>query len=117
MVDSITSFSRSGLRDWLMQRVSAVIIGFYSVFMLIFFLQHAPVNQAAWQALFHHVPMKILTMLTILSVLIHAWIGMWTIYTDYVKCAYVRFSLQLATVLGLLSMVLWCAVILWGGAV
>ena len=34
MVTQITSFGRSGLYDWMMQRVSALVLSFYTVFII-----------------------------------------------------------------------------------
>lgn len=35
MVTTVTSYGRSGLSDWLVQRVSAVILAVYSIFMVL----------------------------------------------------------------------------------
>ncbi|MHC9036599.1 succinate dehydrogenase, hydrophobic membrane anchor protein, partial [Cobetia marina] len=40
MVNNITNFSRSGLSDWVLQRVSAVVLAAYSVFMVGYLLLH-----------------------------------------------------------------------------
>ena len=36
MVTTVTSFGRSGLSDWLVQRVSAIILGAYSIFIVVY---------------------------------------------------------------------------------
>jgi len=38
---------------------------------------------------------KIFTILTLISILVHAWIGLWQVLTDYVKSIALRLSLQL----------------------
>lgn len=114
MVDSITSLSRSGLRDWLLQRVSAVIIVAYVAMIVSFFFMNSPMKMDVWQSFFAHQPVKIATFLALFSVVIHAWVGMWTVYTDYVKCSRIRLFLQVFTIFALLSLVVWGAVILWG---
>lgn len=114
MVDTITSYSRSGLRDWLMQRVTAVIIAAFAVTLLSFMFTHMPLTQTLWQQFFSGLPVKILAFLSALSIVVHAWIGMWTVYTDYVKPAGVRLLLQILTILALMALLVWSAAILWG---
>ena len=114
MVDSITSFSRGGLRDWLLQRVSAVIIAAYVSTVISFFFMHSPMTAETWQGFFAHQPVKIATFLALFSIVIHAWIGMWTVYTDYIKCGCIRLFFQVFTIFALLGLLVWGAVILWG---
>ncbi|MBT7720100.1 MAG: succinate dehydrogenase, hydrophobic membrane anchor protein, partial [Halieaceae bacterium] len=81
MVKSVTSFGRSGLSDWLLQRVSGVILLAYAICLggtLVI-----GVNYAQWQAMFASTGMRVFTLLAILSLAAHAWIGMWAVGTDY----------------------------------
>lgn len=91
MVRSITSFSRNGLLDWLMQRVSAVLIGSYVIFMLGFFLLNSEVTFTEWQQLFSGFWFKIYSLTVLIALVGHIWVGMWTVATDYVKNAWARF--------------------------
>jgi succinate dehydrogenase / fumarate reductase membrane anchor subunit len=91
MVKSITSFSRSGLLDWLMQRVSAVLLASYVIFMLAYFLFNADVSYQEWRGLFSNFWFKIYTLSILLALVGHIWVGMWTVATDYVKNAWARF--------------------------
>ena len=94
MVRSATSYSANGLRDWLVQRVSAVVLAIYSIFLIGFFVLHSPVTYAAWSALFAHTWMKVFTLLTLASLVMHAWVGVWTILTDYIKLPCLRVFLR-----------------------
>ncbi len=91
MVRSITSFSRSGLLDWLAQRVSAVILGSYALFIFGFFLFTSDVDYDLWRGLYSNFFFKIYTLAALLALVAHIWVGMWTVATDYVKNAGVRF--------------------------
>lgn len=104
----------SGLRDWILQRISSVLILIYVGSFYIYFLTTRPVYFAEWYRLHHYLSMKIFTFLVLLSVLIHAWIGLWTVFTDYVKNLAVRFILQVLVILLLLAYVIWGIEILWG---
>ena len=113
MVDTVTSMSRSGLRDWLVQRITAVIIGAYFLFILGYLVAHPGLQYADWHALFGGLAMRALSFLTFLSVVYHAWIGMWTIFTDYIKCPAARLTVTVLTVLALFGYLIWAAEILF----
>lgn len=98
---------RQGIRDWLIQRVTAIIIGLYAIFILSYFLTHPVVDFSGWTALFQHLVMKVATVLTVASILWHAWIGLWTVFTDYVKPAALRLFLEIIVILLLLSYLIW----------
>ena len=114
MVDSVTSVSRNGLRDWLIQRITAVIIGAYFLFLLIYLFLHPGLQYADWHALFANPLMRALSFIAFLGVVYHAWIGMWTILTDYVKPAGLRLVLTVLVILALFGYLIWAAEILWG---
>ena len=110
----VNNVDRSGLRDWLVQRVSAVIIGLYAIYLLVYLFVYQPLYFAQWQSLFNSLWMKIATIIVLLSVLWHAWIGLWTIFTDYVKPKAVRLLLETLVILLLLAYLVWAIEILWG---
>lgn len=91
MVKSITSFSRSGLMDWLAQRVSAVVLGSYAVVMFVYLLATPDLTFDQWQGLFSMFWFKIYTVAALVALVAHIWVGMWTVATDYVKNAWSRF--------------------------
>lgn len=99
--------SRSGLRDWLVQRISAVVIGAYLIFIVAYLLGNQPLYFAEWQTLFASAWLKVATLIVLIAILWHTWIGLWTVLTDYVKNTGMRLALQSAVVILLLSYVLW----------
>lgn len=110
---SATSFSNNGVRDWLVQRVTAVILALYAIFLLGFFIVCGPVTFDAWHLLFSNVAMKVFTFLALLSVLGHAWVGIWTVLTDYIKCSCLRITLEIIVIIALIVYVLWGFQIVW----
>lgn len=114
MVENITSLTRSGVRDWLLQRISAIILALYTFFILGFILWHQPLDYVTWQQLFSSSWVRLFSLLTLLSLLVHTWIGIWTIITDYLKCACMRLAVQILVMLVLLSCFVWGILILWG---
>lgn len=57
--------------------------------------------------------MKIVTFIVLLSILWHAWIGLWTVFTDYVKNRPIRLILEILVSLLLIVYLAWVAEILW----
>lgn len=114
MVKQVMTFGGSGLSDWLIQRISGLVIASYIIFMTAYFLPKGGISYPLWAGLFSHMSMKIYTLMVIMSLAAHAWIGIWTIFTDYVHCACIRLGLMTLVVLSLLALVIWGAVILWG---
>jgi len=119
VVVQVTSFSRSGLSDWLIQRVAGVILLAY--FALIGYVMINGVSYASWQTLHAHSAMRIFTLLAALSFAAHAWIGLWAVFTDYLtermlgpRGNRLRRFCQIASVLTLLSYLLWVVQIIWG---
>ena len=119
MVTSVTSFGRSGLSDWLVQRVSGVILLAY--FICIGATLLGGVDYAQWQAMFELTSMRIFTLLAILSLAAHAWIGMWAVGTDYLterlmgkKGNVLRLAYQIVCSLVIFIYVIWAIQILWG---
>ena len=118
MVKTIQSFTNSGVHDWIWQRVSAVVVAVYAIFILAFLLGHTigasnHLTYLDWSGLFSMLWMKIATVIFVLALIIHAWIGTWTILTDYVHNAIVRNVLLYAFIAGYLIYLIWTINILW----
>lgn len=103
---SATGLTGSGSRDWVVQRISAVVLAAYSLVMLGWFLTHQATFEL-WQGFMLSLPMRLFTLLMILALVGHAWVGMWTVLTDYVKSNGLRFVLQSAMILAVLVYLFW----------
>ena len=121
MVTQVTSFSRNGLSDFIVQRVTAYILAAYTVFLVGYLLIQGDISYADWQSLFAQTWMQIFTLLALLSTCAHAWIGMWTIGTDYIREHYfgsgangIRLIYQVVCILTLASYLIWGVKILCG---
>jgi len=121
MVTSVTNLSRSGLYDWMAQRVSAVLLAAYTLFLLGYFLANPDLTYEQWTGLFSQNWMRIFSLLTLVALAVHAWVGMWTISTDYLTpmamgkaATIVRFLFQVACGLLMFVLFVWGVQILWG---
>lgn len=102
MIRNVTNLSRSGLSDWIIQRLSAVLLAAFTIFLVVFLLSNPGLQYEQWQALFSQGWVKIFTLLTLLSLVGHAWVGLWTVATDYIKPAFIRFLFLLVVGITLL---------------
>lgn len=114
MVTSVTSFGRSGLYDWMIQRVTAFILAIYTVFMIGYLAFGAELTYEMWSGLFEGTAMRIFTLLALLSFAAHVWIGMWSVSTDYIKPTGMRFVFQAGCGLLTFIYVVWGVQVLWG---
>lgn len=121
MVTNVTNLSRSGLYDWMAQRVSAVVLAAYTLFLLGYVLFNPGMTYLEWHGLFSNNPMRIFSLLALVALGAHAWVGMWTISTDYLTpmalgkwATAVRFLFQAACGIAMFAFFVWGVQILWG---
>lgn len=114
MVNRIVTGAHYGLRDWLVQRVTAVVMAFYAVVVVVMLLLQPSFGYDTWAGLFSGNLMRTFSMLFLLSLFYHAWIGVRDIVMDYVKPAFVRLLIHVVVILALILYVIWSMQILWG---
>lgn len=114
MVSNASALGRNGIHDFVLVRATAIIITLYVLYMVGFVAMSGTLTYEAWTGFFHSSFTKVFTLLSLISILIHAWIGMWQVLTDYVKPLAVRMVLQLIIVAALLVYVIYGFVVLWG---
>ncbi len=114
MVTNVTSLTGNGLKDWLIQRVTALYFAVYSLYLLAFLIMHPQLEYSEWYALFHCGIFQVASVCALLMLTLHAWIGLWTVTTDYLKSTPVRLSVQVLVFLLLLAQFFWGLMIVWG---
>lgn len=114
MVDRVVVGAHYGLRDWLIQRVSAVLMALCSVALVVYLLLQPRLDYDVWIALFSSLPMRSLTLLFLINLFYHAWIGVRDVVMDYVKPAGARLVMHVLVILALLLYTIWSVQILWG---
>lgn len=114
MVNRVVTGAHYGLRDWLIQRVTAVVMALGSLAMGCYLLLHPHPGYDRWIALFSSQSVRAFALLFLFSLFYHAWIGIRDIVMDYVKPAGVRLVIHVLVVLALLLYAIWSVQILWG---
>ncbi len=102
-----------GLRDWLVQRVTATLMALYTLVLLVQVLLPGPMGYDKWAGIFAAQWMKFLTFAVIFALAWHAWVGVRDIWMDYVKPVGTRLALHVAALVWLAGCVGWALQVLW----
>lgn len=110
----IVTGAHYGLRDWLAQRVTALLMALFTLLIVLrLVFSRGPVRYELWAGLFSSQWMKTITFTVILALLYHAWVGMRDIWMDYIKPVGLRLSLQVFSIVWLLGCAGWAIQVLW----
>lgn len=102
-----------GLRDWLSQRVTAVLMALFTLIVLVQVLMPGPMGYDKWAGIFAAQWMKVLTFVVIVSLLVHVWVGMRDVWMDYIKPVGLRLVLEVGTLVWLVGCAGWALQVLW----
>ena len=100
-----------GLRDWLAQRITSLVMAVFTVAVQVLF--GGRVDYYRWSAIFAQQWMKVLTFVTVVSLLWHVWVGMRDIWMDYVQPLGIRLALEVLTIVWLVGCAGWAIQVLW----
>jgi succinate dehydrogenase / fumarate reductase membrane anchor subunit len=114
VVNRVVTGAHYGLRDWLIQRITAVVMVVYCAVLAGYLLLGPQLNYDYWTALYSSQVVRTFTLLFLISLFYHAWIGIRDIVMDYVKPAGVRLVIHVLVILALLVYMIWSVQILWG---
>ena len=114
MVNRIVVGAHYGLRDWLAQRVTAVVMLVYVVGLVALLLSASGTGYEGWKALFQQTWVRVFSTVTVIAVLYHAWVGVRDIWMDYVQPVGIRLTLHVLTILWLVGCFVYATKVLWG---
>jgi succinate dehydrogenase / fumarate reductase membrane anchor subunit len=98
----------------MIQRVTAVVLAAYTFFLIGYFILNPDLTYSQWSSFFELTSVRIFSLMALLSFGAHAWVGLWTISTDYIKATIFRFIFQALSGLVMFIYVVWGVQILWG---
>jgi succinate dehydrogenase / fumarate reductase membrane anchor subunit len=113
MVKRIVVGAHYGLRSWVVQRVTAVVVASYTVYLLVVLALQPQLDFIAWRSVFSHTWMRVPTFVCLLAVYMHAWVGVRDIFMDYVKPTTLRLALLALVAVALFAYTAWTVQILW----
>ena len=100
----------TGLRAWLVQRVSALYLLGFILYFIAYFLFAGPGDYDAWRSHVAQPWVQLLVLAAFVALLLHAWVGLRDVMLDYVKPAAAR-AVALPLVAGaLIAIGLWVMV-------
>ncbi|WP_334133670.1 succinate dehydrogenase, hydrophobic membrane anchor protein [Tepidimonas sp.] len=103
-----------GLRDWLVQRVTAVLMALFTVVLLAqVLLTSGPLGYEGWAGIFAAPWMKFLTFAVVVALTWHTWVGVRDIWMDYIKPVGLRLALHVLTLVWLVGCTGWAFQVLW----
>ena len=106
--------ARAGLYAWLAQRISALYIAGFSLFVTLRLLMYPIDGYDAWRAWLSGGAVRLALAVFLIAVFVHAWVGMRSVWMGYLRSSAWRFSISMLTGLGLLALVLWSAqIVFW----
>ncbi len=121
MVKQVTALGRNGVADFIIQRFSAVVLLAFIGYVGGVLILNPEIDYASWKQVFEPTWMKVLSLLAILSLAAHAWIGWWAVLSDYVtermmgaKATVLRVVAQLVGFFILVFYTVWAFQIFWG---
>ena len=101
--------------------MSAVVLGLYALCVVSWLLLNPQASYEELGRYFGSLPMRLFSTLALFSLLAHAWIGMWTVGTDYIRklmfgkyATLFRLTYQMLVSLILASYIIWGLAIVWG---
>ncbi len=113
MVNRVITGAHYGFRDWLAQRISAVVMAVYTILLVLALIAVSPNTHDAWRGLFAQGWMRFATFIFFVALVYHVWIGIRDIFMDYVKPTGTKLVLHSIVVLLLVGYLGWAAQILW----
>jgi succinate dehydrogenase / fumarate reductase membrane anchor subunit len=103
-----------GLGAWLLQRLTAVVMAVYTIFLVGLAIWWAPQGYADYKAMFSGQFIRLFTMFFIISLLYHAWVGVRDIVMDYIKPTGIRLTITTVVGAAIVFYLIWSVSILWG---
>ena len=104
-----------GLRDWLSQRVTAVLMALFTVVVLAqVIFTSGPIGYDRWASIFSAQWMKVLTFSVIVALVWHVWVGVRDVWMDYIKPVGLRLALHLFTIVWLVGCLIYSIKVVWG---
>jgi len=101
-----------GVGSFLGQRITSVVLVIW-VLLIGLSLLSGSLSYDTWAAMFAPLWMKVISLIALLSLFYHAWVGVRNIWMDYVTPVWARLLLQSITVLWLIGCAVWSVQILW----
>lgn len=113
MVNRVLVGAHYGLKDWVIQRATAGIMIVCTAILLVALIICRPSSFIEWHAFMTNGVVRLTSLIFILGLCWHAWIGVRDIWLDYAKPMMLRLVLVILTATVLIGYAVWATQILW----
>lgn len=103
----------SGLKAWVIQRVSAIYLALFTLFAVAAFIVDAPQDYEAWRSMVTSPAMTVALLLFFIALLIHAWVGMRDVAIDYLSVLPIRVVFLSIFAVALVAAGIWVVLVLF----
>lgn len=100
---------RSGIASWLVQRLTSLYLAGFAFFIVVELARGGPADYTAWRAWWSGVSVRAAVGVFVIALLLHAWVGLRSVFLDYLKPVPLRLGASVAAALFLLLLALWGA--------
>jgi succinate dehydrogenase / fumarate reductase membrane anchor subunit len=104
-----------GIASFLIQRLTSIYLGGFTIYLIVYLVLHPIKNYASWSGYFSAGWVRLAWGIFIATLLAHVWVGLRSIYMDYVKPTWLRFTVSTFTAFALVALAFWAALILLRG--
>ncbi|MCK5092368.1 MAG: succinate dehydrogenase, hydrophobic membrane anchor protein [Gammaproteobacteria bacterium] len=101
-----------GLRTWVWQRISAVYLLGFTLYLFFYFLSSSPMSYEQWSSWVAGPVASVAIVLFFMMLLVHAWVGIRDVVMDYIHPLFIRALILILAGFSLLSCGIWLARIL-----
>ena len=101
------SRAAQGLRAWLLQRFTAVYLTVYLIAAVVWLMSRDTLGYTDWHNGFAQPWLGVATVIFVMAMLLHVWVGIRDVLIDYVHAVSLRLLFMAATALVLLGSMLW----------
>lgn len=103
------SRAASGIKAWVIQRVTATYIGLFGIYLVTYFIATPPADHAAFRAWVAQPVVSLGMLLFIPALLSHAWVGFRDVLMDYARPIVIRAAALAVMAFTLIASGLWAA--------
>lgn len=113
MIVELLTKKYPGMRLWLTQRLTALVMAAYTMFIVVLLLVQQPSGYVAWHSFASQWWLRVLTWLFFICLTMHAWLGVRDVMRDYVFNTTLRGYMQIVVDVLLVIYLVWLSFILF----
>lgn len=106
-----------GTTAFLIQRLTSVYLAGFTIYLIAYLILSPRGDYASWTAYFASGSVRLGWGIFFATLLAHVWVGLRSIYMDYLKPTWVNFTVSTLTAFALIACAFWAAQILIRGVV